>query len=130
MAHPPALVRGRLICTRVARLVVGVHAREVAALVEPVDAPAELDRQDRENVDHVRGVEVAGDAAHSLGVGEERGAIGLAEAAQVWCDWILNWPYKPNRERILKQFNVRTVTETLDAVYREVLESGAERRTA
>ncbi|MFN7981081.1 MAG: glycosyltransferase [Vicinamibacterales bacterium] len=34
------------------------------------------------------------------------------------------------RERILKQFNVRTVTETLDAVYREVLESGAERRTA
>ena len=27
----------------------------------------------------------------------------LAEAAQVWCDWILNWPYKPNRERILKQ---------------------------
>lgn len=27
----------------------------------------------------------------------------LAEAAQVWCDWILNWPYKPNRARILKQ---------------------------
>jgi len=27
----------------------------------------------------------------------------LAEAAQVWCDWITNWPYKPNRERILKQ---------------------------
>jgi hypothetical protein len=27
----------------------------------------------------------------------------LAEAAQVWCDWILNWPYKPSRDRILKQ---------------------------
>lgn len=33
------------------------------------------------------------------------------------------------RERILKQYNVRTVTETLDAVYREAL-GGAERRTA
>ena len=34
------------------------------------------------------------------------------------------------RERILKQFNVRTVVESLDGVYREVLASGAERRTA
>lgn len=26
----------------------------------------------------------------------------LAEAAQVWCDWIKHWPYKPNRDRIMK----------------------------
>jgi len=34
------------------------------------------------------------------------------------------------RERILKQFNVRTVIESLDGVYREVVASGVERRTA
>jgi glycosyltransferase involved in cell wall biosynthesis len=36
----------------------------------------------------------------------------------------------PGRERILHQYNVRVVTEALDAIYREALSEGAERGTA
>ncbi len=41
----------------------------------------------------------------------------LAEAADVWCSWIVNWPYKPNRERILKyRFSGEDFTRLLPIV--------------
>ena len=36
----------------------------------------------------------------------------------------------PGRERILRQYNVRVVSETLEGIYRQALDPGAERQTA